>query len=221
MVLVERGTFTMGCTHEQVGECKQDEKPAHTVTISTFYISKYEVTQEEYSALVGADPYQKCPHCPVGNIYWEAAQTFIKKLDSLTGKKYRLPTEAEWEFAARGGNKTKGFKYSGSNNVKQVAWISDNSKDSSHVVGQKKPNELGLYDMSGNVYEWCSDWYDENYYAASSKENPKGGKDTGREYATRGGSAMFGANQCRVSTRSEGVPEFWIIYSGFRLVMDK
>ncbi len=154
MVYVEGGTFTMGCTAEQGSDCESDERPAHSVTVKNFSIGKYEVTQAQWTAVMGSNPshFKGCDNCPVENVSWNDTQGFIKKLNVLTGKNFRLPSEAEWEFAARGGTKTQGYKFAGGNEVKDVAWRGGKTQ----IVGRKIPNELGLYDMSGNVLEWCS-----------------------------------------------------------------
>ena len=136
-------------------------------------------------------------------VSWEDCQTFISKLNSLTGKKFRLPTEAEWEFAARGGIKSKGYKYSGSNTLGDVAWYGDNSVNKTHDVGTKNPNELGLYDMSGNVWEWCNDWW--RYYSSSPSNNPTG-PSSGTDRVSRGGSWLNDASYCRSSNRNYGTP---------------
>ena len=156
MIFVQGGTFTMGCTSEQGEVCWDHEKPAHQVTLSDFYIGKYEVTQEQWRAVMGNNPshFTGDEHLPVENVLFNEVQEFITILNSLTGKKYRLPTEAEWEYAARGGRNSLGFMYSGSNTVGNVAWYSGNSNEKTHPVGTKTPNELGIYDMSGNVMEW-------------------------------------------------------------------
>ena len=157
MVAVQGGTFTMGCTSEQGDDCYDDERPAHRVTVSDFYIGKYEVTQAQWRAVMGFNPsYFKGDNLPVETVSWDDVMDFIHKLNSLTGRQYRLPTEAEWEYAARGGNN---YKYSGSNSAGNVAWYGYNSSRTTHPVGTKSANGFGLYDMSGNVYEWCSDWY--------------------------------------------------------------
>jgi formylglycine-generating enzyme required for sulfatase activity len=199
MVFVEGGTFTMGATSEQGGDVSSDEKPTHGVKLSSFYICKYEVTQEEWQAVMGSNPseYKGTKH-PVDNVSWKDCQDFISKLNTITGKQFRLPTEAEWEFAARGGNLSKGYKYAGSNNPTTVAWY-DCYPNGSHNVGQKKANELGLYDMSGNVYEWCSDGY--GFYSSSLQINPSG-VTNGTDHVIRGGGWFsLDANDCRLSYR--------------------
>ena len=183
MVKVAGGTFKMGATEEQESFAYYDEKPVHEVTLSDYYIGETEVTQELWGAVMGSNPsYHKGTNLPVDSVSWDDCQDFIKELNSLTGKNFRLPTEAEWEFAARGGNKSKGYKYSGSS-----MWYRDNSNGETHVVVTKLPNELGLYDMSGNVWEWCQDWYDSHYYSNSPKNNPTG-PSSGYFRVMRGGS---------------------------------
>ena len=199
MVRVEGGTFTMGATAEQGSDANEDEKPAHQVTLSSYMIGKTEVTQELWEAVMGSNPSDfKGSNLPVEEVSWEDCQTFIRKLNALTGKNFRLPTEAEWEFAARGGNNSRGYKYSGSNTVSNVAWYKDNSSSTTHPVATKAPNELGIYDMSGNVWEWCSDWY--GSYSSSSQYNPTG-SNTGSSRVLRGGSWFYYAFACRVSGR--------------------
>jgi formylglycine-generating enzyme required for sulfatase activity len=151
---------------------------------------------------------------PVENISWNDVQVFIKKLNALTGKNYRLPTEAEWEFAARGGKESKGYKYSGSNNIDEVAWYRTNSDNTTHPVGTKKPNELGIYDMSGNVWEWCNDWYSD--YSEASQINPTG-PTSGTWRIIRGGVMNMAAQYSRITYRA-GVPPNSIGGFGFRLV---
>jgi formylglycine-generating enzyme required for sulfatase activity len=173
MVFVKGGTFTMGCTAEQGDDCFDNEEPAHKVTLSDFYIGKYEVTQAQWKAVTGNNPskFNGCDNCPVEGVSWNDIQEFIKKLNAKTGLNYRLPTEAEWEYAARGGAQSRGYKYSGSNSVDEVAWYYGNSGNETHPAGTKKANELGIYDMSGNVYEWCNDWY--GAYNSEAQTNPK------------------------------------------------
>lgn len=208
MVKVEEGTFRMGATPEQARDAQGDEKPAHNVLMSSFYIGKNEVIQELWLAVMGANPSDddfKGTKVPVVNISWEDCKDFIKKLNKLTGKKFRLPTEAEWEFAARGGILSKGYKYAGSDNIDEVAWYDGNSGNHPHPVGQKQPNELGLYDMSGNVYEWCQDWYSSSYYKSSTYKNPTG-PENGDNRVCRGGSCQRKASSCRSSFRSLSKP---------------
>ena len=220
MVYVKGGTFTMGCTGEQGSDCYDSEKPAHSVTLSSYYMGKYEVTQAQWKAVMGSNPSATDRgvgvNYPVNLVSWNDIQTFISKLNQLTDKSYRLPTEAEWEFAARGGNSSKGFKYSGSHTLSNVGWYTYNSGSKTHPVGQKQANELGLYDMSGNVWEWCSDWYGD--YSSSSETNPKG-PATGSYRVLRGGSWNYYARDCRVSYR-HGTDAYDRNYDhGFRLVL--
>jgi len=177
MVFVEGGTFQMGSNSGD-----SDEKPVHTVTVKGFWISKYEVTQAEYSRVMGTNPsYFKCDDCPVENVSWEDAVEYARRVGG------RLPTEAEWEYAARGGTQSRGYRYSGSNNLDEIGWYNNNSGSKTHPVGQKQPNELGLYDMSGNVWEWCEDWYSSEYYQNSPQVEPKG-PSSGTDRVLRGGS---------------------------------
>jgi formylglycine-generating enzyme required for sulfatase activity len=209
MVTVQGGRFAMG------GNENNNEKPIHNVTLSSFKIAKYETTLAQWQNIMGSIPGGKdCMDCPVNARGWDEVQTFIKKLNTLSGKNYRLPTEAEWEYAARGGTKSRKFEYAGSNDINAVAWISVNG--GIHPVGQKEANELGLYDMSGNLSEWCNDWYDENYYGKSPENDPKG-PATGRHRVVRGGSGSSGSEPaiCRVAYR---VHVLWGTGStGFRL----
>ena len=202
MVYVEGRTFTMGATPEQGSYVDDDEKPAHKVTLSSYYIGKYEVTQAQWRAIMGKNPSRFTgDNNPVEIVTWYEAQEFCKKLSQLTGKKYRLPTEAEWEYAARGGKKSKGYKYSGSNTIGDVAWYYENSGSKTHPVGQKQPNELGIYDMSGNVKEWCSDWYSSSYYSSSPQTNPTG-PTNGTYRELRGGAWGAISSACRVADRT-------------------
>lgn len=217
MVYVSGGTFTMGATAEQGSEADGDEKPTHRVTLSSFSIGRYEVTQEEWEAVMGNNPsVYKGVRRPVENVSWDDCQKFIRKLNSLTGKKFRLPTEAEWEYAARGGNKSKRYKYSGSNNIGDVAWYDVNINDNTHSVGQKSPNELGIYDMSGNVWEWCEDWYGD--YNSSTQNNPLGTAN-GPGRVRRGGGWGNGSGDCRVSYRSYYTPINGSNIIGLRLAL--
>jgi len=215
MVYVQGGTFTMGFTTEQGADCDNDEKPAHQVTLSSFYIGKYEVTQAQWEAIMGNNQSSfKGVNLPVENVSWNDVQEFIRKLNAQTGKQYRLPTEAEWEYAARGGASSRGYKYSGSNTSGNVAWYSENSGNRTRPVGTKFPNELGIYDMSGNVWEWCSDWYGE--YCSSVQTNPKG-PSSGSDRMARGGSWISYARRVRVSNRDYYAPDFRRSILGFRL----
>ncbi len=216
MLPVEGGTFTMGATSEQGSDTYPDERLTHQVTLSSFMIGKYEVTQAQWKAVMGSNPsYFKGDNFPVECVSWDDCQMFIKKLNDLTGRNYRLPTEAEWEYAARGGNKSRGYKYSGGNNISDVAWHSGNS-GWTHAVGTKQSNELGLYDMSGNVSEWCSDGY--GSYSSSAQTNPTGAT-SGFRRVYRGGSWSFSARRCRVSFRDYGTLDFSCSYLGLRLVL--
>jgi formylglycine-generating enzyme required for sulfatase activity len=203
MVKVDGGTFDMGCTAGQ-DDCFGDEKPVHQVTLSSFYMGKYEVTQALWKAVMGDNPskFTGNDNLPVERVTCYDVRKFLQKLNALTGKKYCLPTEAQWEYAARGGYKSKGYKYSGSNDVNHVAWFRDNSGEQTHAVGQKSPNELGLYDMSGNVWEWCSDWYES--YNSYAQTNPS--FETGSNYAFRGGSWNESARNSRASCRGYQIP---------------
>ena len=233
MVFVEGGTFTMGRTSEQERDCEDDdpllrkqnwiknEKPAHQVTVNSFYIGKYVVTQRQWRLLTGRDPASstKGDDYPVDLVTWNAAQQFILRLNAVTGKNYRLPTEAEWEYAARGGAKSKGYKYSGSNRLADIAWFYDNSGSKLYPVGKKQPNELGIYDMSGNVWEYCSDWAD-GVYTEEAQTNPKG-PDSGTRRVRRGGGWISDACGCRVFYRSSSSPNEIVGRGtyGFRLVL--
>ena len=171
------------------------------MTLSDYYIGETEVTQELWAAVMGSNP-SRFPgnmQRPVERVSWEDCQTFIQKLNELTGANFRLPTEAEWEFAARGGRNSRGYQYSGSSSIGDVAWYWDNASDTTHPVKTKSPNELGIYDMSGNVFEWCQDWY--GPYSSSSQTNPTG-SSTGSDRVNRGGSWCSYARHCRSADRS-------------------
>ena len=217
MVAVKGGTFTMGATSEQGSDAESDEKPAHRVVLSDYMIGKTEVTQELWQAVMGSNPlYHSGNNLPVVTVSWNDCQEFIKKLNSLTGLNFRLPTEAEWEYAARGGKKSKGYKYSGSNDIGRVVWYDSNSSSKTHAVATKSPNELGLYDMSGNVWEWCSDWYGD--YSSDSQTNPKG-PSSGSRRVCRGGSWLSYASYCRVSIRNRKFPDDRDFNLGLRLAL--
>lgn len=201
MVLVQGGSFEMGNNEIRDTDCEYIESPIHTVEVSDFMISKYEVTQEQWVNIMNHNPSTvKGDNLPVTNVSWNDVQTFISKLNEKTGKAYRLPTEAEWEYAAKGGNKVSNpYKFSGDNNISSVAWYSSNSGNQIHSVGMKKANELGIYDMTGNVHEWCSDWL--SAYEKGYQKDPKG-KSTGNYKVCRGGSAKSPSTGCRVTSRS-------------------
>ncbi len=248
LVAVEGGTFMMG------GNEYSNEKPIHEVTLSSFYIGKYQVTLAQFKAFIEDSRYktdaekktdgygsyvyegnswkkkdgidwrhnvegklQTNDQHPVIHVSWNDATEYCKWLSRKTGKNYTLPTEAEWEYAARGGNKSKGFTYAGSNNIDEVAWYDKNSGNKTQPVGQKLPNELGIYDMSGNVWEWCQDWYDENYYKNSPANNPTG-PSTSSYRVLRGGSWSSDAVYCRVANRFNRTPATRDFIVGFRVV---
>ncbi len=215
MVLVEGGTFTMGAAENQMKDAESDEKRTHEVTLSDFYICKYEVTQELWMLVMETNPSNfKGGHKPVENCSWDDCQLFIQRLNEFTGKTFRMPTEAEWEYAARGGKMSKGYKYAGSNNVNDVAWYTGNSGGNPHDVGEKAPNELGLYDMSGNVYEWCQDW--KGPYTNEPQTNPTGPEE-GTNRVNRGGRWCGSARACRTSDRSMSSPDYHFYHLGMRL----
>ena len=216
MVYVPGGTFEMGATAEQGDDASDKEKPAHKVTLSGYYIGKYEVTQAQWKAIMGNNPSEsKGDNLPVECVSWDDCQEFIRKLNQLTGKKFSLPTEAQWEYAARGG-KSGGTKYSGSNNIGNVAWYYENSGINTHPVGEKSPNDFGIYDMSGNVCEWCQDWYGKYY--SYSQTNPTG-PDSGSRRVIRGGNCGCLAGYCRVTIRKDCAPVSRYDRRGFRLCL--
>ena len=233
MIFVEGGTFTMGATSEQGKDAESDEKPAHQVTLSDYYIGQTEVTQGLWEAVMGTTIRQQRDKAdsswpmrgegdnyPMYYINWNECQDFVNKLNSLLssqlgGKRFALPTEAQWEYAARGGNKSNGYKYSGSNTLGNVAWYTDNSSSATHPVGTKSANELGIYDMSGNVREWCQDWY--GSYSSSSQTNPTGASSAYFR-VMRGGSWYEGTKACRVSDRADDTPPSHFYNRGLRLV---
>lgn len=214
MIGVKKGTFNMGST------TNSDEKPVHSVTLTkSYYIGETEVTQELYKAVMGTNPsYHTGNQRPVEKVSWNDCQTFITKLNELTGQTFRLPTEAEWEFAARGGNESKGYTYSGSNTIGNVACYSGNYSSGHNVVKTKAPNELGIYDMSGNVWEWCQDWYSSSYYSSSPSTDPTG-PTSGSSRVYRGGSWVYNASYCRVAYRNGDSPSCAYDILGFRLAL--
>ena len=219
MVFVEGGTFMMGCSDE---ECFENELPQHRVTVSSFKIAKFLVTRKQWKLIIEKEPLptfftDNGENIPIPLTDERDIQKFIEKLNEITGKNYRLPTEAEWEYAARGGNKSKGYKYSGSNDVDAVAWHYDNcGVPNLKPVGIKEPNELGIYDMSGNVWELCQDWY--GLYTENTQTNPQG-PDTGTYRVLRGGSYYVPSLCCRVSCREHGYPDGRTTILGIRLVL--
>ena len=221
---VEGGTFWMGAQSNDPNgqnydsEAANNEQPVHSVTLSTFYMAETEVTQALWKAVMGSNPSNwKGDNLPVEQVSWNDCQEFIRKLNQLTGKNFRLPAEAEWEFAARGGNNTNHYKYAGSNTIGNVAWCYDNSNNQTHSVKTKSHNELGLYDMSGNVWEWCQDWYGD--YSSELQTNPKG-PTNGSLYARRGGCWDMDPNRCRVSYRGN-LEGSWLMGSGLRLALSE
>jgi formylglycine-generating enzyme len=211
MVFVEGGIFKMGSNREG------REKPIHNVTLSDFYIGKFPIIQSQWQAIMGNNPsHFKGENLPVEQVSWDDIQEFSEKINAKTNKKYHLPTEAEWEFAARGGNKSRGFEYSGSNELKKVAWFFENSESKTHPVGQLKPNELGIYDMSGNVWEWCNDLHEA--YNAAAVINPKGAS-MGFNRVNRGGSWYDSEEYCRSGFRFYNAPALRGSYLGFRLAL--
>ena len=264
MILVQGGTFTMGCTAEQTPDCDSDESPAHEITLTDFFISKYEVTQGQWQSLTGYTQAQMMSLAGSSNLYgvgathpiyyvsWYDAAVFCNQLSEQQGytpcyysdvaytqiygkngttyslpntgmvfwkplsNGYRLPTEAEWEYAARGGGLSQGYKYAGSNDVNLVAWYTNNSSSVAHAVGTKNANELGLYDLSGNLWEWCYDWYGGTYYSSSPPCAPTG-PGSGSSRVLRGGSWFVNAFNVRVAVRGGNTPDSRGGYYGFRL----
>jgi sulfatase modifying factor 1 len=229
MIFVKGGNFFMGSDdHKFLADEYNNERPLHRVNVSSYYIGKYEVTLGQWRHIMGIKPpaytgvdygNKDCDNCPVVKVSWEDIQEYIKRLNAKTGKKYRLPTETEWEFAAKGGKYSKGYKYSGSNKINEVAWYGK-EKGSTHPVGKKIANELGIFDLTGNAMEWCEDWYGEDYYKKTVDEiNPKG-PATGQKRILRGGSYFDDDVVCRSVYRSrlEPTARQWNI--GFRLAMD-
>ena len=230
MIYVEGGTFIMGCTGDQGGECVSDESPNRQTTVGSFYIGMLEITQSQWEKVMGtsisqqrnkADP--EYPLRGTGSDYpmyyvsWEEAKEFCARLSRQTGRNYSLPTEAEWEYAARGGKKNEGTKYAGGWSIDDVAWYSGNSNSSTHLCGTKRSNALGIYDMSGNVWEWCEDWYGDQYLQYDNN-NPKGAS-TGSYRVLRGAGWGSSAEGCRVASRGGNKPAIRYFNIGFRVVL--
>lgn len=222
MIAVEGGTFQMGATNEQNSDVNKNEKPVHKVTLSSYHIGQTEVTQALWKAVMGYNYSKfKGDNLPVECVSWHECQVFIQKLNALTGKHFRLPTEAEWEFACRGGNKKRsynGLKFSGSSISEDVAWYSGNSGRKTHPVATKQPNELGIYDMSGNVAEWCQDYYGD--YSSEGQTNPT--YSTSIQWAftvIRGGNYYDRASYCRSSSRLSAEPRAQGSTLGIRLAL--
>ena len=237
MVYVEGGQFSMGCTSDQQGNCKSNESPAHFVRLSDFYIGETEVTQSLWKAVMGTSIFQQRDKAnyswvmfgvganyPMYYVNHSEAEEFCGRLNNLLrsqlpqGYKFRLPTEAQWEYAARGGKKDRPSLYAGSDYIGEVAWYKDNSNGSTHPIKTKDPNELGLYDMSGNVWEWCADWFSSSYYASSPTDNPKN-LSSSSSRVVRGGGWSYDATYCRVADRGGYGPGIRYDLLGFRLVL--
>ena len=217
MIWVEGGDFLMGCTSEQ-GNCGDDEKNVRRVKVDGFYIGMLEVTKSQWEKVVGTNPSnRKGPDLPVENVSWDEAMEFCRLLSNKTGKTYTLPTEAQWEYAARGGKNADGAKYAGSNMIDAVAWYTDNSGNRTHPCGTKRANALGIYDMSGNVWEWCKDWYS-SIYVSYDTNNPTG-PSSGSYRVYRGGSWGDSASRCRVANRYRNSPGIRNDFLGFRVVL--
>jgi formylglycine-generating enzyme required for sulfatase activity len=218
-ILVKGGCFSMG---DSIGNGRPDERPVHEVCVPDYYIGKYEVTQGQWEKVMGKNPsgFNRCgPDCPVENVSWTMIQDFVRKLNTTSGKQYRLPTEAEWEYAARSGGKKE--QWSGTDSealLTDYAWFAKNSSEMTHKVGQKKPNSLGLHDMSGNVYEWCQDLYKEDYYATSPKNSPSGDSN-GMLRAMRGGSWQDSEFDQRTAARGRDETDGSSNANGFRLLL--
>ncbi|MFK7850035.1 MAG: formylglycine-generating enzyme family protein [Akkermansiaceae bacterium] len=221
MVWVEGGTFLMGSDSDSAAAI---EKPAHKVKLDGFYIGKYEVSQKLFEEVMGWDvSYFPDKGYAVNNISWWNIQLFLERLNKITGKRFRLPTEAEWEYAAKGGQKSKGYRFSGSNKIDEVAWHAKNSKQRPHPSGKKKPNELGLYDMTGNLWEYCHDDAVMQPYRAAERSNPVNGSFrkpfSDKPKITRGGGYEFDADESYVFRRDGATPNVRLPDLGFRLVL--
>ncbi len=214
-VFVKGGCFTMG-------DSSDEDNAAHEVCVNDFFMAKNVVTQGQWKTVAGNYPKSRSScgdNCPAQQISWEEAQNFISKLNDKTGKRYRLPTEAEWEYAAKGGARNQRWAGTGTeSDLGDYAWYSSNAGGNVHPVGQKKPNPSGLYDMSGNVWEWVHDWYDKHYYKNSARDNPSG-PSSGSSHVLRGGSWSRNAMFTTTTVRNRITPGCWLDYYGFRLAM--
>lgn len=220
MIKVDDGSFSMGATYEQGSEAMWWEEPVHQVSLSSYYIGETEVTQALWKAVMRQNPSSfKGDNLPVDCVSWDDCVEFCRLLSLKTGRRFRLPTEAEWEFAARGGNKSNHYRYSGSDNLYEVAWCLDNSDSIPHPVKLKKPNELGIYDMAGNAWEWCSDYWHEKY-ENNSQVNPQG-PSSGEYRVHRGGGWLNRPTHCRISYRYKAQQNRRNDFRGFRLVLDE
>lgn len=218
MVFVDGGSFMMGDNNPEHRD-SHDNKPAHWVEINPFFIGRFEVTQEEWEIVMGENPASfKGEDLPVENVSWNDISQFIDKLNELTGMEFRLPSEAEWEYAAKGGKYAMGYDFAGSDFIKAVAWFKSNSKNTTHPVGSKRPNELGIFDMSGNVAEWCYDTYERNYYEKMVNDNPKG-PDTRENKVNRGGGWLMDESYQKVDARNVNSADERNPSLGFRLAM--
>lgn len=229
MVLIKGGNFFMGSDDPRFHSAAYDnERPIHRVSLGSYFLAKYEVTQGLWRKVMGMYPEayngvdyanKECDNCPVVKVNYEEAQEFIRRLNAKTGKTYRMPTETEWEYAARGGKYSKNFLYAGSNKLADVAWYGKR-RSAAHKVGEKEPNELGLYDMSGNVAEWCQDWFGADYYQKTVDEADPKGPLSGDKRVVRGGSYYDNDVECRNTNRGRFpiATRQWNI--GFRLAMD-
>ena len=219
MSFVKGGTFMMG---SDAPNAEADEQPVHKVSLSDYYIGQTEVTQHLWQAVMGSGnnpSATKGNNLPVTNITWNEAQTFVERLCELTGMRFRLPTEAEWEYAARGGQKSKGYTYAGSDDIDEVGWYNGNSSNKTHAVGQKQPNELGIFDMTGNVWEYCSDWH--MPYSAQAQTNPTGAA-TGEKHVLRGGCYHYDSKNCTNTNRhSYYTPDKGGASTGLRIVLEE
>jgi formylglycine-generating enzyme len=221
MVLVEGGSYLMGLIHDAAGQGFGKTTRTHQVTLNSFKIGKYEVTQAEWRSVMGDSLnfslHQGCAKCPVEEVSWNEVQLFIRKLNAMTGRHYQLPTEAQWEFAARGGNKSKGYKYAGSDYVNEVVFPGGTFTGKTHPVGDKRPNELGIYNMSGNVSEWCNDWFNPEIFPGT--ETDPRGPSSGFGHVIRGGSWGVHPSECEVTSFKMGYPNDRNARVGFRLVL--